>query len=160
MEIPDDVNYKSKCLIKCNNCGHERNIKIRALADIEVNKRICLRCWNTPKGEAGCKQLFTGYEQSASNRKLKFEIDFDLFRKLTSSECMYCGSSPTNIRKATGRWGDYQYNGIDRIDNNKGYTAENCTPCCCICNRAKSDMTHKDFKQYIDMLVEFQKGLK
>ncbi|WP_146203669.1 hypothetical protein [Azospirillum sp. TSO5] len=37
------------------------------------------------------------------------------------------------------------FNGIDRKDPLKGYTTENCVPCCFEINRAKSDMTIDEF---------------
>ena len=40
-------------------------------------------------------------------------------------------------------------NGIDRIDNNKGYTKENCVPCCDICNRIKMDLPYNVFIEHI-----------
>jgi hypothetical protein len=41
---------------------------------------------------------------------------------------------------------NYQlYNGIDRIDNARGYERDNIVPCCKFCNRAKSAMPQKEF---------------
>lgn len=41
------------------------------------------------------------------------------------------------------------YNGIDRIDNQKGYSLDNVVACCRICNNAKSDMTVHEFHSWI-----------
>ena len=46
--------------------------------------------------------------------------------------------------------GDYVYNGIDRIDNNKGYTIDNIVPCCAKCNYAKGKLTLQEFKELIE----------
>lgn len=40
-------------------------------------------------------------------------------------------------------------NGIDRIDNTKGYVPDNCRTSCKICNKAKSEMTEALFKELI-----------
>ena len=45
-------------------------------------------------------------------------------------------------------------NGIDRIDNNIGYTKENSVPCCEICNKAKRDMSYNDFINYLKRIVK------
>ena len=38
------------------------------------------------------------------------------------------------------------------MDNSKGYSLDNIVPCCKICNRAKSDLTYKDFIEWIRRL--------
>lgn len=41
------------------------------------------------------------------------------------------------------------YNGIDRVDSEKGYVVGNCVPCCYEVNRAKSNMTQSDFLELV-----------
>jgi hypothetical protein len=41
------------------------------------------------------------------------------------------------------------FNGIDRVDNSKGYILGNCVPCCSWCNRAKADGTLAKFMDWI-----------
>jgi hypothetical protein len=41
------------------------------------------------------------------------------------------------------------FNGIDRVDNTKGYTLENCVPCCTRCNLAKHTMSLTAFKEWV-----------
>jgi hypothetical protein len=48
------------------------------------------------------------------------------------------------------------YNGIDRVDNNKGYTIENCVPCCTAVNYAKLDMSYSDFIQLCKEVTQKQ----
>ena len=36
-------------------------------------------------------------------------------------------------------------NGIDRINSDKGYTIDNCVPCCAQCNHMKLDYTTEEF---------------
>jgi len=50
--------------------------------------------------------------------------------------------------------------GVDRVDNTKGYTKENCVPCCKICNRLKSDLTKEEFEEYQKRVKEFNKNKK
>jgi hypothetical protein len=83
----------------------------------------------------------------AKERSLKFKLNFKTFIMLTSQNCTYCGIEPKQVQKAAG--GNYIYNGIDRKDPNIGYTTDNCTPCCKICNRAKLDMSFEDFQKYL-----------
>lgn len=41
--------------------------------------------------------------------------------------------------------GNYPHNGVDRIDNNKGYEFNNCVPCCGDCNIAKHKLSLNEF---------------
>jgi hypothetical protein len=47
---------------------------------------------------------------------------------------------------------DYKilYSGIDRKDNNKGYTLENSVSCCTQCNTAKLNFTTEQFMDWIE----------
>ena len=36
-------------------------------------------------------------------------------------------------------------NGVDRVDNTKGYSVDNSVPCCKFCNTAKHTMSEGDF---------------
>ena len=71
------------------------------------------------------------------------------FIERATKECMYCGDKLTNTHKKLHNNGDFSYTGIDRYDNKKGYEKENCVPCCSVCNRLKTDMSIKDFKNKI-----------
>lgn len=46
----------------------------------------------------------------------------------------------------------YINNGIDRIDNNKGYTIDNVVPCCKMCNQAKNDYTLQEFQDWVEKI--------
>jgi hypothetical protein len=55
-----------------------------------------------------------------------FMLTFDEFSALVTSPCYYC--KHTNDKEAIG---------IDRINNDIGYTKENCVPACWTCNKMK-----------------------
>lgn len=40
-------------------------------------------------------------------------------------------------------------NGIDRVDNTKGYSIDNCVAACRRCNVAKADMTPDQFREWV-----------
>lgn len=89
------------------------------------------------------KQLYVNYHCQAQNRKLCFELTIEEFEKLTLGPCFYCGAFKT--QKAVKRNSSYQYNGVDRYDNDKGYVVGNCVSCCATHNHMKSDMSHSAF---------------
>lgn len=133
----------------------------------DLNSGKSYRCRNCSqrvqeKGRAGFNILYKKY-QNNSKKYGEFEIDEDTFKKLTSSNCHYCGVEPekvckvpdNRVSKSTSIHGEYIYNGIDRVDSNKSYTIENVVPCCEICNKAKRDMPYEDFIKYIKRLVKY-----
>lgn len=104
-------------------------------------------------GYAQMIQAYCTFKNNAKKRKLDVAISFEEWKLIGKESCYYCGSPPSNIRQSKHNSGDYTYNGIDRKDNNLGYTIENSLPCCCICNHAKSNMTYKDFINWIKRLT-------
>ena len=90
----------------------------------------------------------------------KIDITFDEFKELSSNSCFYCGLKDSSF--LNDRWHNKElsktvvkYNGIDRVDSDKGYTKENSVTCCKHCNTAKNTMTQKDFYQFIKRLYEY-----
>jgi hypothetical protein len=77
------------------------------------------------------------------------------FNRLTAQDCFYCGVKPGTVQVSAGSLGEFVYNGIDRKDNNLGYTVENSLPCCTICNYSKMDRTFDEFMAWIARLTEY-----
>ena len=109
-------------------------------------------------GVASLNHVFNAYKQSARARGYPFEISLDLFKEITSGNCVYCGVSPhkTFTSETIKTNGHYYYNGIDRMDNKEGYVPGNCQPCCEICNKAKRNLSHEEFMEWISRLVKYQ----
>jgi hypothetical protein len=63
---------------------------------------------------------------------------FDL---ITSKPCHYCGEYDV--------YEDMTFTGVDRIDSSKGYSFDNCVPCCRMCNCMKSDQDVSDWLEKI-----------
>lgn len=72
------------------------------------------------------EKYFKDYIKGSLKRDYEFTLTFEEFSDLVDKECFYC-----DYKK------DEEVNGIDRVDNSKGYTKENSVPCCEICNRIK-----------------------
>lgn len=131
---------------KCNcDCGKTTWSNSRNLSN--KNTTSC-GCWNKERSRieyklAAKNRLFGEYKTSAKRRKLIFDIDFDSFILLTSSNCFYCNVPPQKIQK--GGYGNYNYNGLDRKNNSEGYTLNNAVTCCWRCNQFKSTFHIGDF---------------
>jgi len=89
------------------------------------------------------------YQQGASSRDLSFDLTKEDFKKVIERNCYYCGEAPNKIYGDNNN-GTYQCGGIDRVDNSKGYSVDNCVPCCRWCNLAKGTLTEE---QFIDKIV-------
>ena len=91
--------------------------------------------------------LFKDYQIKAAQRSLVFAIPRELFEQMVVSDCYYCESEPQMVkRQRTGNGiSEFRYNGIDRMDNARGYTVDNVVPCCFRCNRAKYTYSHDEF---------------
>lgn len=135
--------------IECTNCGY----KTKRFTHYVKESKGCVKCQLKAKGEAGLNKVMGCYKDSAKNRNLSFELSKEQFRKLTSSPCHYCGCGPS-ITKCTNGWGDYVFNGIDRLDNSKGYVVENCVACCRTCNRGKGAWSYDFWVSHIKRLAE------
>lgn len=96
-------------------------------------------------------RLYGQYKRSAKRRNLIFKLSKKHFKKLTSSPCHYCGALPSgvcfehNTNKNNQSRSAYVYNGIDRVNNSKGYTIDNCVSCCKVHNQWKKAMSYTDF---------------
>ena len=76
-----------------------------------------------------------GYEVTLTDQEMK-----DRFL----SNCVYCNARP------------HPLNGIDRVDNEQGYTPRNSVPCCSICNRMKHAMTKEVFLAHVEKILKNQ----
>lgn len=143
-------------LCKCQ-CGNIRKMDGTRL--LSGNSHLCRKCGyaehltkihvqlTKPEGYAACRAAYCQIRNScAKARNLIWSITFEDWVMLSQLSCRYCGSPPSNLsRGGYGRNGEYHYNGLDRVDNDVGYTLKNVVPCCKRCNCAKSDQTVTEF---------------
>lgn len=142
---------KTKYLCVCE-CGTE---KLVHGSDLSTGKsRQCKSCGNYQKKDYGVAErnrLIRTYRKNAAKRDLEFEISDEECVSLFSMPCHYCGWVESNTFQ-----GKFDHNGIDRLDNSKGYIPDNCLPCCYVCNRAKNSMPYEDFLAWADRLASFR----
>ena len=97
--------------------------------NLEKNRRIS-REYRKKNPE---KPHFRNYRNNSKHKGLAFEISFKQFSHLTKQPCFYCGEVADSI------------NGLDRVDNGKGYLLDNVVPCCEWCNRMKLIYSQEEF---------------
>lgn len=91
------------------------------------------------------RDIYRRYAKVAHKKGLPFELDLPQFIDLIHKNCVYCGVEPRQKVKDS----KLKYNGIDRIDNDKGYTLENSRSCCGTCNRMKSSSNYIEFLEHV-----------
>lgn len=109
----------SKDSVYCNNCQEKQ-----AENDLKREERV-----RNYKEEhfRNVEGFYSTYIREAKERGLgDFELDFDVFSTLVKDHCYYCKSIVEG-----------EINGIDRVNNDRGYMKDNCVSCCWKCNRMK-----------------------
>lgn len=99
--------------------------------------------------------IYYTYKRFAEKRGLDFLIDKKVFLEIVKSNCYYCGQEPSNIHKPKANKTEFIYNGVDRVDNDKGYVEGNVVPCCKICNKAKDVLNKEEFLSWIKRVYRY-----
>lgn len=159
-----NAHYFWKCICECGTivfiegyCLTSGNTKSCGCLSKEVSREnakkvqhIAAKSRILPDGVPSMNALYGRYRFKALSRKLEFLITIDQFKRITKENCYYCDIEPkqSNLSDCGNRT-PYIYNGIDRLDNTKGYIDNNCVPCCRICNQAKSTLTEQEFLEWV-----------
>jgi len=91
-------------------------------------------------GEAARNSIISDYKRKAKQRGLLFELSLDDCLELFQGKCFYCGTEPRSVAKSKVFYGEYKYNGIDRLKNTEGYKKNNVVSCCMLCNLKKGTL--------------------
>lgn len=155
--FPSPYGSKRAVLCKCI-CGNKKtlmldnvktgNTKSCGCKTSEYKSKISL-----PNNKGLKNKVLYTYKKNAKDRNITFKLNFSDFDNLILSNCFYCGSVPSNKTKHHKSKKVLLYNGIDRKNNEEGYTIANCISCCKICNRAKNNSTYTEFLNWIDKIV-------
>jgi len=147
---------RARWLCRCD-CGNEVEADGRDLRRGGVRSCGCLFLEaqvaraSLPEGVGMFRALMRNWKRGAKKRGLVWALTEDQARELTSQPCFYCGGLPSQ------HWGSYHhryngvymYNGLDRVDNARGYEIDNVVPCCFVCNRAKGGLPQTEFLEWI-----------
>jgi hypothetical protein len=141
-------------------CGGHKQVKSNHLVKSLVRSCGCLRRNHLtsivrPKYDHETMNrgyLLTRYKQTAVRRGLTFTLSDEEAHRLFKGSCGYCGSEP---RQKADVYPDapYEYNGIDRVNNERDYETGNVVSCCKTCNTAKASMTYQEFLQWAKRVV-------
>jgi hypothetical protein len=121
-----------------------------------------MRVGPKPHPDTPLNEIFGAYKRNAAKRKngIDFKLSKREFEYLIQMDCHYCGAEPSNVmrKKRVTKIPGYRYNGIDRIDNDKGYQLDNVVPCCMWCNRMKKGLTYDMFIKQANAISRVHNG--
>lgn len=158
---PHSYQYRCRC-----DCGNEVFVKGAQLKS--GNTKSC-GCLSQDRKNAATLADFGSFKISLYRRYVKgaavrghvFELTREQAIPLFTQICHYCGSPPATAGTPStfGYRKKYDvskfyYNGIDRVDNSKGYTVSNVVPCCSTCNRSKGTMPLDKWLEWARRLSE------
>lgn len=129
--------YVFKCSIEgCNN-----ELKSRG-GELKKHSGKCL-------SHSHVKRPFESVFNSLKKEKrgLKVTLTYKQFIEFTKIKyCHYCGDDMWWVPYGTvnGKFKSRSYN-LDRVNNEKGYSKENCVVSCFKCNKFKGTMKYEDF---------------
>lgn len=78
------------------------------------------------------KRREASFRDGALRRGLEYSLSHEQFMSFWQKPCHYCGDEIKTI-------------GLDRVDNENGYSFDNVVSCCKVCNSMKSRMGYTDF---------------
>lgn len=161
LKIDEDGTAKNsrhtKYFVQCKKCGKIFSRRASVIRN-SLNNIQCSNCrhirYNRPLNVLEYK-TYCYYRTSAKKRNLEWDLNEQQFKNLIKLNCAYCGNIPQKRKTVTYKDEFEEINGIDRIDSTKGYTINNCVPCCSKCNLMKSDFTKNDFLNHISKIYNF-----
>lgn len=130
-----------------------------ALRSGQVKSCGCLRgpavsaSYKKAKGVVPFNIKSGGYKHAAKKRGLEWSLPDDVALQLFLGNCYYCDSPPSSICRSVSGLDSMIFNGIDRVDSSKGYSAGNCVSCCPMCNIAKNNHSLEKFLMHAQKIV-------
>lgn len=135
--------------VLCKRCNSIVTMRKDAITD--VNKCSCINCKSNgikPSMKSPLNVYMYYYMHGAKSRNLEWTLESEEFFHLIKQNCFYCGEPPIllqSLKRYVKVKDTVLVNGIDRKDSIKGYTLENCVPCCKICNQMKMSLDNLEF---------------
>lgn len=157
------VSIHNKTFAECScDCGKNKTFELYKVKNNYVESCGCQRIENNQHTNSSFKRkeygwssfvlVYNGYKTNAKygrGGEREFGLTKDDAMKLFKGNCFYCGKEPSSVKRTAKTYGEFIYNGIDRKDNSKGYTVDNCVSCCEFCNFTKSDTPYEKFVEWI-----------
>lgn len=167
---PKTGNKQHKWLCDCD-CGKTKSIRGGCL---NSGNTISCGCVVRKNGnDFFWESTYRICKTNAKNRNYEFELTMCEFKKISVQNCFYCNAAPSAKTNFKNRYVKtciqnqvkidesfanskvVNVNGLDRVDNNRGYMLDNIVACCKHCNIAKRDNTKEEFEAWALRLADY-----
>lgn len=138
------------------DCGGEKITESQNLTKGKTTHCGCVKRPSRLRGEYGVstrKRILDTYKRNAQNRNYDWEISDEEAFELFSGNCILCGNAPSTVARRDRLYGEFTYNGIDRIDNNLGYVKGNVQSCCKTCNIGKGTLSCEEWIEHCNRVT-------
>lgn len=150
----------------CRQCTHKKTLMIvKELEDLRNKTTQCLKCHTYPKksghfcgvcaptiyhcideiSKRSSAGVWSDIYNGATKRTYLFVLSLTEVHDIIVRPCAYCG-----------RFSNSVFNGIDRVDNTKGYISSNVVACCTMCNIMKNTTPFTVFYTKLRGICAFQ----
>lgn len=166
--MADETNCKVKFWLCRCDCGNDTLVRGGALTrgyttscgcyakEVHSRKR-------TGRSESGLTTLIGKYRCTRKSRNEKrvkkgkplqtWKLSRKEWKQLFQQPCHYCGVAPSrSIGQNDHKL--FSFNGVDRMDNERGYQPDNVVTCCQLCNRAKGVLAYSEFASAIRQIYQ------
>lgn len=89
---------------------------------------------------------YDAFAKSAKVRNIEFHLTNTEFMEISRNDCYLCGKSNRFNHR----------NGVDRFDNNLGYTVDNARSCCNTCNMMKNRFSYSDVIDKFERIYKYR----
>lgn len=162
-------NNRRYCTCKCS-CNEILNVAASHLKSGHTKSCGCLITETNSNKSYQLSGAIKKYSPKIASAKRIWQkrysdgLSFENFLTESQKNCYYCNSEPSNSfnvgleDKKSSQYkkdnGEFKYNGLDRIDNNKNHSIDNIVPCCKWCNYAKRERSFTDFVKWSEKLYK------
>lgn len=156
-------------LVQCS-CGKQIEITGQDMYQERYKSCGCRKFRNSSRrlkpGEALLNEKYSNFVSHGRSKGIPVEIDRSQWETLIKKNCYYCGCSPSREivdrfgRTSKPEWVEQsrqKVNGIDRFENEYGYTLENSVSCCWTCNNMKNTMDGIQFLEHLEKILNTQR---
>lgn len=146
--------YRICALVQCACNSAPKLVRKEAIISNVTKSCGCLNVQGRrkEKGHSGAWNLYLSYQENARRRNRLFDLSFVDFKQIIVNNCIYCGKSSDKLHYGQGlrnqeaiEWSAFRYTGIDRVNNDLGYSIDNCVSCCTTCNNSKRQSSVNEF---------------
>lgn len=135
--------YKTKKGILSKVCPKCREIQIKS----EIKRKDRVRNYQAEAKRNLENNWITFQKKSVEKRNKDLGLTKEQYFEFIQAPCTYCNY-----------YNEDEINGIDRIDNEKGYILNNCVSCCKNCNRMKHIFHPVFFIEKAKLITKFQQN--